>query len=209
MESLAPERYRPLSAVPSAAAYVDRQGTIRSSNETFDELRRDLPGSGARDDNGFCMVFVPEEREQVREVLAGAGSRARRMLRIGAAGAAAMKLAVEFAPIKRRAQAEIVGLVTLRPIETTGQITRELATKAALTERYVDDLRAPVQDVLGWASLLRRSHDEPERLEQALAPSERNAELLVDLLQNLSEQTRPPGIDRRAGGGSVGSSQVA
>jgi signal transduction histidine kinase len=193
--------------VPSAAAYVDRQGTIRSSNQTFDELRRDLPGR-ALDDNGLSMVFVPEDREEVREVLAGAGSRVRRTLRIGAAGAA-VTLAVEFAPIKRRAQAEIVWLVMLRPIDTAGQITRELATKAALTERYVDDLRAPVQDVLGWASLLRRSHDEPERLEQALATIERNAELLVDLLQNLLEQTRPPGIDRGAGGGAVGSSQVA
>ena len=195
--------------MPSAAAYVDRQGTIRSSNEAFDELRRDLAGRGAVDDNGFSMVLVPEDREQVREVLAGAGSRVRRTLRIGAAGVSAVTLAVEFAPIKRRAQAEIVWLVTLRPIETAGQITRELATRAALTERYVDDLRAPVQDVLGWASLLRRSHDEPERLEQALATIERNAELLVDLLQNLIEQTRPPGINRGAGGGAVGSSQVA
>ena len=79
----------------------------------------------------------------------------------------------------------------------------------ALTERYVDDLRAPVQDVLGWASLLRRSRDEPERLEQALATIERNAELLMHLLQNLLEETRPPGIGRGAGGGAVGSSQVA
>ena len=207
MESPAPERYRPLSALPSATAYVNREGTILSSNETFDALLRDVRSASSLDGNGFAVMFVDEDREQVRDVLAGAGSRVRRTLRIAAASA--MKMAVEFAPIKRRFQAEIVWLVTLRPVEMTVQLTRELATKAALTERYVDDLRAPVQDVLGWASLLRRSHEEPERLEQALATIERNAELLMNLLQNLLEQTRPPGVDRGAGTGAVGSSQVA
>ena len=186
-----------------AAAYVDREGTLLFSNEPFDVLLR--AGRSTSSIDRFAVMFVEQDREQVREVLAGAGARVRRTLRL--AVGSDMKMAVEFAPIKRRVQAEIVWLVTLRPVETAVQVPRELATKAALTERYIDDLRAPVQDVLGWASLLRRSHDEPERLEQALATIERNAELLMNLLQNLLEQTRPPGIDR--GEGAVGSSQVA
>jgi signal transduction histidine kinase len=206
MEALARDRYRPLTAVPCAAAYVDGEGTIFSSNEMFDALRQDVPG-GPPDGNGFPVLFVPEDREQVRELLAGAGSRARRTLRAGADAASAVKLAVEFIPIRRRVRTGIVWLVTLRPVETAVRITPELATKAALTERYVDDLRGPVQDVLGWASLLRRSYDEPERIEQALATIERNAEVLMNLLRNFLEQTRPPGIDR--GAGDVESSRVA
>ena len=195
MESPAPERYRPLSALPFAAAYVDRDGAILSSNEAFAPLLPDPAGNGSLDGNRFDIIFVPEEREQVREILAGPGSRVRRMLRLVAADSA-VKLTAEFAPIRRRVQTDVVWLVTLRPVETTVQITRELAAKAALTERYVDDLRTPVQDVLGWASLLRRTRDEPERLEQALATIERNAELLMDLLQNLLQETRPHEIPR-------------
>jgi signal transduction histidine kinase len=207
VESPASERYRPLTSLPFAAAYIDREGAILASNETFDPLRRDRAGDGSADGNRFDIIFVPEDREQVREILAGPSSRVRRTLRITAASTVTLR--VEFVPIKRRVQSGIVWLVMLRPGETAMQLTPELAAKAALTERYVDHLRAPVQDVLGWASLLRRSRDEPERLEQALATIERNAELLMNLLQSLLEETRPPGVGRGTGGGAVGSSQVA
>jgi signal transduction histidine kinase len=207
VEPFAPERYRPLSTLPFPAAYVDREGAIVSSNETFDTTLGDPVADGSPGKR-FDIIFVPEDRVPVREILDGAASRVRRTLRI-AAGPSTVKLTAEFVPIKRRVQAEIVWLVTLRPAGTDVQITRELAAKAALTGRYVDDLRGPVQDVLGWASLLRRSRDEPERLEQALATIERNAELLMDLLRTLLDETRPPGIGRGAGGGAVGSSQVA
>jgi signal transduction histidine kinase len=207
VEFPAAERYRPLTALPFAAAYVDPEGAILSSNQTLDPLLRNHAGDGSPDENRFDVIFVPEDREQVREILAGPASRVRRRLRIAAASA--VNLRAEFVPIKRRVQAGIVWLVVLRPNETVTQLTPELAAKTALTERYVDDLRAPVQDVLGWASLLRRSRDEPERLEQALATIERNAELLMNLLQRLLEETRPPEIGRGTGRGAAGSSQVA
>ena len=200
MESFASERYRSLEALASPAAYVDRAGAILFSNEAFDTLRRELLGD-VPDGNALSGLIVPDDREQVSEILAGNGARVRRPVRSVAAASTGGRLAVDFAPIRRRLHSGLVWLVTLRPAGAP-RISSELAAKAALTERYIDDLRAPVQDVLGWASLLRRSRDEPERVEQALETIERNAATLMVLLQNLIEQARPAETGHAAAGDS-------
>ena len=192
MEPQGPERYRPLSTLSSAAAYVDRGGAILWSNEAFDSLRAGLV-NGSTNEHALPALFADEDRDRVREILARARSRVRQTLR-GVAIADSPRMAADFVPIRRRSGASVTWLVTLRPVEVALESSSELSIKAALTGRIVDDLRAPIQELLGWSSLLRRTRDTPEHVDQALAIIERNAELLISLLENLLAESRRPEI---------------
>ena len=75
------------------------------------------------------------------------------------------------------------------------RLPADLGSRATMIAGIVHDLRAPVQVVRGWASLLRRKHDDPARTEHALSIIERSAETLKDLLEALLEQTRPAWMD--------------
>jgi signal transduction histidine kinase len=68
----------------------------------------------------------------------------------------------------------------------------EDASSAVLTAGLVHDLRAPLQCVLGWASVLKRGCD-PALIERAATVIERNARLQVALIEDLLEVLRPTG----------------
>lgn len=187
-----PERYRPIDTLQSAAAYVDAEGAVLVENDSFRALRS-FTGSGAARVGGFMLptLFIESDRKVVRDVLAGERQGSRPASRtLTPAGATAPMLA-EFVPIKRKAGGRIFWQVTLRPSQQPAGPFVELASRAAMTAGIVHDLRAPVQVVIGWASLLRRKHDDPERIEHALTLIERNAELVMNLLDLLLDQTRP------------------
>lgn len=146
--------------------------------------------NGSTNELVLPVLFADEERDRVCEILAGARSPVRRNLRpVGVADSAA-RMAAEFVPIRRKSAAVVVWLVTLRPAEVAFEHSSELAVKAAMTGRIVDDLRTPIQEVIGWSALLRRTRDTPEHVDQALAIIERNAELLIRLLENLLAECR-------------------
>ena len=177
--------------MPLAAAYVDSDGTILSSNAAFDALCADSTGKTSSGARALPVLFIPEDRERVLAILAASGGRVRRTSRSTTMLGTLARVAAEFVPIRRKSAAGFVWLVTLSPTQKASETTSVLAVKAALTAGIVHDLRAPVQVVLGWASLLRRKRDDPERIEQALSIIERNAEQLMKLLEDLLEQTRP------------------
>ena len=189
-----PERYRPVDALSCAAAYVDSEGAILAGNAAFHAL---ISMSGADDEAGagavlLPMLFVQRDRQGVRDLLAAPPNLARSTSRAATLARALVPTLAEFVPIRRKPRAGAVWLVTLRPSSQQARApSADLASRAAVTAGIVHDLRAPVQVVLGWASLLKRKHDEPARIEHALTIIERNAELLLDLLEDLLEQTRP------------------
>jgi len=75
------------------------------------------------------------------------------------------------------------------------RLPTDLGSRATAIAGIVHDLRAPVQVVRGWASLLRRKNVDPACTERALSIIERSAETLKDLLEALLEQTRPAWMD--------------
>jgi signal transduction histidine kinase len=186
-----PERYRPVDALACAAAYVDVEGAILAANDAFHTLM-----SAAGDEAGdeavtLAMLFVQRDRQAVRDLLSAPAGRVRRASRAAKLVRSLAPMLAEFVPIRRKSHAGTVWLVTLRPSQQATEPSADLASRAAVTAGIVHDLRAPVQVVLGWASLLKRKHDEPARIEHALTIIERNAELMMDLLEVLLEQTRP------------------
>ena len=190
MEPSGPGRYRSLSAQPSPAAYVDGEGTILASNGAFDALREELLNGRSADPAVLPVLFVPEDRESVRQILTAGRPRVSRSFRSAAPAEAATSLSAEFVRIQRKSLGDVVWLVTLeRTVEARGD-TSELDVRAALTETIIEDLRIPLQEVLGWTSLLRRTRGDAKRTEQALATIERNAELVIRLLEGLVESAR-------------------
>jgi signal transduction histidine kinase len=184
------ERYRPVGTLPCAAGYVDSAGGILAANDALFDLQVQA-GVTAVEGHTLPMLFVQGDRESVRDVLSARDAHARRAaLTVSVAGSLDSMLA-EFVPIRRRSH-PVVWFVTLIPSAQAAVSPADVGSRAALTAGIVHDLRAPVQVLLGWTSLLRRQHDEPERIEHALTNIERNAKLLMDLLEELLAQTRPP-----------------
>lgn len=185
------DRYRRVDELTCAAAYVDCEGAILVENDAFRALRVSGTDASSIEEHTLPVLFGPGDREAVRDLLAARGGRLRQPSRAMTIAGSVAPMLAEFVPITRRSHAGIVWLVTLRPPEEPSEPSAELAPGAPLTAGIVHDLRAPVQVVLGWASLLKRKHDEPRHLEHGLQVIERNAELLIDLLEDFLEQTRP------------------
>jgi signal transduction histidine kinase len=186
----APERYRSLEALRDAAVYVDDQGQILAGNDAFQELWI-LSGAGLGRCQGSTLlqIFVEDDRKWVRDTLtfkalARWSSRAPRL-----AGSLA-SMTTEFKRIRRRSSPGTFWLVTLRAGPTLDAYNDD-AFRATLTAGVVHDLRAPLQAVLGWTSLLKRTHGDPDRTEHALAIVERNANLQKALLDHLLEILQP------------------
>ena len=190
MEPSGPGRYRSLSAQTSPAAYVDGEGTILASNEAFDALREELLNGRSAEPAVLPVLFVPEDRESVRHILSAGRPRVSRTFRSAAPAEAATSMSAEFVRIHRKSQGDVVWLVTLEQAVESRTDASELDARAALTENIIEDLRIPLQEVLGWTSLLRRTRGDARRTEQALATIERNAELVIRLLERLVEQAR-------------------
>jgi signal transduction histidine kinase len=184
-----PERYRPIDALPSAAAYVDADGRILVENEPFRELRSVHPGAIPAEAFTLPRLFADEEREVIREMLGEHHPRLRRAARAFSVVGSPTRMFVECVPIMRRSGGNF-WLVTLRPARSGAKLSDDLVSRATVTAGIVHDLRAPVQLVLGWAALLRRQDDEPDRIEHAMTIIERNAVLVMSLLEDLLEQTR-------------------
>jgi signal transduction histidine kinase len=92
--------------------------------------------------------------------------------------------------IQRKSQGDVLWLVTLEQSVESRNGTSDLDARAVLTENIIEDLRIPLQEVLGWTSLLRRTRGDARRTGQALATIERNAELVIRLLEGLVEHSR-------------------
>lgn len=188
-----PLRYRPLAAMPLAAAYVDAEGGVLVENDWFRALRSTCsPGAATADRFMLPMLFVEEDRDVVSGMLAAYRRAPQRLSRALTAAGSLAPLLAEFTPIRRRSGRDRFWFVTLRPSRQGDGPPLDLSSRAAATAGIVHDLRAPVQVVLGWASVLRRRQGDPAQLEHALTFIERSAGLLGALLEDLLEQTRPP-----------------
>jgi signal transduction histidine kinase len=190
VEQHAPERYRSLSAQPIPAAYVDGEGTILSSNDAFAAFRGEVLDGRSTELAALPVLFTAEDQESIRCILAAPRRRVRRTFRSALPSPALASMSAEFIRIRRKSQADVLWLVTLDPSHQVSGASPDLALKAVVTENIVEDLRAPLQEVLGWTSLLRRNRDDAVRTEQALEAIERNAELVIRLMEGLVEHAR-------------------
>ncbi len=191
MDREAPVRCRQLDALSGAAAYVDRNGLVLAGNEAFHELWSQCDSrSVVAQGQALLAVFATDEHETVRHILDTldlAMSPLRRTLRLAASH---LEATVEFAPIRRESQAACLWLVTMRSEEPSADLFDRDASRSALAAGIVHDLRTPMQSVLGWAAVLRRTR-EPERIERALSAIERNTKVQLELLQDLLDLLRP------------------
>jgi signal transduction histidine kinase len=185
-------RFRRLDALPDATAYVDSQGGILAGNGAFQDLCA-CCGFGGDQFEGHTLLDIFEEDEQasLRRTLS-APAPARRWSRSATLAGSLSSTCLEFVPISRRTHAGTLWLVTLRSPQDSSDESEDEASRAALTAGVVHDLRAPLQSVLGWASVLRRT-GEPELIERAATIIERNARLQVALLEDLLEVLHPTG----------------
>ncbi|HEY0875638.1 MAG TPA: HAMP domain-containing sensor histidine kinase [Vicinamibacterales bacterium] len=179
------ERYRPIDGLPLPAAYVDAQGVILAENESFRALHR-IPASG--EDGTLAMLFVDGDRDTIRDLVAGRQGYRHAFNRLTMSGSHESMVA-EFTPISRE-NGPAFWQVLLHPSDDRSDSAPELGPRVAVPAGIVHDLRAPVQVVLGWASLLRRKLDDPESVEHALKTIERNAGQLIGLLEALLDQTK-------------------
>ena len=191
MAAEAPERYRSLDALRDAAVYVDGQGHILAGNDAFQELWI-LSGAerGRFQGSTLLQIFVEDDRTWVRDTLGSFKAPARWSFRVPRLAGSLASTTTEFKPIRRRSRAGTFWLVTLRPGRTPDAYDDD-AFRATLTAGVVHDLRAPLQAVLGWTSLLKRTHGDPDRTEHALTIVERNAKLQKALLDHLLEILQP------------------
>ncbi|HXE81201.1 MAG TPA: HAMP domain-containing sensor histidine kinase [Vicinamibacterales bacterium] len=188
-----PESLRPLAQIAVAAAYVSASGEIIAANDWFHALKSACPSVSDEAVEPFVlpMLFVEEDRAIVRDLLASASLTPGCLSRALTAAGSLAPVIAEFTPIRRRSDERLFWCVTLRPSNEAVAPPLDLSSRSAGTAGLVHDLRAPVQVVLGWASVLRRHAGEMPHLEQALTSIERSAELLDSLLEDLLEQTRP------------------
>jgi signal transduction histidine kinase len=191
MAAGAPEQYRSLDALRDAAVYVDGQGHILAGNDAFQELWI-LSGAGRGRFQGSTLlqIFVEDDRTWVRDTLGSYKALVRWSSRLPRLAGSLASTTTEFKPIRRRSRAGIFWLVTLRAGRTPDAYDDD-AFRATLTAGVVHDLRAPLQAVLGWTSLLKRIHGDPDRTEHALTIVERNAKLQKALLDHLVEILQP------------------
>jgi signal transduction histidine kinase len=138
----------------------------------------------------LLALFARSEHERVRRVLDAPPLLAQPCRRAARLAVSHQPATAEFVPIRRQSQSGVMWLVTLRPARTAMDVSDSDPSYVALTAGVVHDLRTPLQSVLGWASLLRRTR-EPERIESALTIIERNAKVQMDLLEDLLELLRP------------------
>jgi signal transduction histidine kinase len=181
--------YRPLDAWPCAAAYVDGQGGILSANDAFLDICG-LAANGSPERHTVLGIFVDDDREPVRETLGRSGGSAQPVARSVRLVGSRSTTSAQFVPIARRS-CDSFWLVLLLPAQRTSRGHDDPAFRAALTAGIAHDLRGPLQVVLGWTSMLKRTHDDPERLERALTIIEENVKLEMALTKDLLELLRP------------------
>jgi signal transduction histidine kinase len=187
MDTEAPIRCRQLGALTCAAVYVDRDGTILDGNEAFEHLWNQCVTAG-RPAHGRTLlaVFAEDEHEMVRHVLDTFDVSMPPLAPALHLAASHVQAAVEFVPIRRKSYPGSLWLVTLRTDQRSPDLSDNEVSRAALTAGIVHDLRTPMQSVLGWASVLRRTR-EPERIECALTVIERNVKVQMELIEDLLE----------------------
>ena len=188
-----PDKYRSLLSSLSPSAYADADGRILAENDAFRALR--AADASAPDAFTLPMLFAEGDADAVRDLLVSLTERTRRASRAMTIAGSTVPVLGEFVPVARKSGGGMFWQVTLSPIRQPAaqapEPASQLTSRAAVTAGIIHDLRTPVQVVLGWASLLRRKHDDPERIVHALSIIERNAELMIELLQDLLEETRP------------------
>lgn len=74
--------------------------------------------------------------------------------------------------------------------ETAAQLTREMSAKDEFLAVLSHELRTPLTPMLTWLEILRRSNFEPAKQQQAMESIERNARLLVRLIDDLLDLNR-------------------
>jgi signal transduction histidine kinase len=189
MASEGDNQFRRLSTLMWPAAYMTADAAILQANEPFHNLwRLHHGGAGAPEGQPLFTLFADDDRRTVPETLAtGSPRAATRRLRL--AGAPAASVVTMFAPIQRRSRCAVTWLVQLRQYEAAALAVSEEAK--VLTAGLVHDLKTPIQVVLGWTSVLKRSSGDPEYIDRVLTIIERNARLQMTLVEDLLGLLRP------------------
>jgi signal transduction histidine kinase len=71
------------------------------------------------------------------------------------------------------------------PNEVDFDAGEDTTVRSAITAGLVHDLKTPIQVVLGWTSVLKCRHSEPEYLERVLTIIERNARMQMAIVEDL------------------------
>src|SRR5262245_8243301 len=185
-------RYRRLDTLRDAAVYVDGRGNMLAANDAFHQMCL-LNGamSGPIEARTLPELFAEDDRQSVRDSLGRFEVAARPWSRAARLAGSLVTMMAEFVPIQRKSCVGSVWLVTLRSSRETPRTHDDEAFRSALTAGVVHDLRGPLQVVLGWTSVLKRTHDDPERVEHALTIVEQNSRQQMALLDHLLEILRP------------------
>ena len=171
-----------------AAAYTDPTGCILAANDAFRAFWRQARGDRTSvEGHPLLALFDESDRAGIGDIVAAHAVRRRRSRCTARLAGTLASIMAEFAPA-RNARGK-VWLVTLRSPERPEHSDDE--PLKALLGGVLHDLRASAHVVLGWASLLRRDHEDPERVAHALASIERTTALQTALLDDLLELARP------------------
>ena len=178
-----------LDRLGCAAAYADPTGCILAVNDAFRALWHKVRGDRTPVEGcPLIALFDESDRAGIGDIVAAHTARRRRECCTARLAGTPAWIVAEFAPARRNRRGK-VWLVTLRSPERPEHPHDE--PLKALLGGLLHDLRASAHVVLGWASLLKRDHDDPERVEHALTIIERMTTLQTALLDDLLELARP------------------
>ncbi len=175
-----------IEALPNAAAWVDADGRISAANDAFACLWAGAGGDPLALRGAPLSTIFPERQRSAVDRALASGTPVARTVSLRSA-----HVSVELTPVNAESPSGPAWLVLVRGMSNrpAGRVASP-AFSTVLTAAVAHDLKAPLQAVLGWVSLLRRKHMDPGRLEEVLTIVERNARLQVRLLNDLLETTR-------------------
>ncbi len=185
--------YRPLDAVSAAAAYIDGEGVILSANDALRDLWRAIVmAPGPAEGKPLALLLAEDDRPLLVNAVSRPDPIACPAICAARLSTSLDLVAIELVPIRRRGDTGTVWLVTLQPrgSRSTGSPLEPSCPPATVAVAH--DLRAPLQAILGWASLLKRHRAEPARVEHGLGVIERNAMLQAELVEDLLSSLRAP-----------------